>query len=132
MIALVAAFAATSSAASPAPDCSNARTQTEMNGCAALAFQRADGELDAVWALIVSNVRDNDRSPDTGRSRYDRRSGEAILRRAQRAWTQFRDAQCEYKGLSQRGGRLESLVVSECRTALTRERVEALNNPGPE
>jgi methylmalonyl-CoA mutase len=40
---------------------------------------------------------------------------------------QFRDAHCEYEGLTERGGSLEPLVVSQCMTRLTRERINQLS-----
>ena len=48
------------------------------------------------------------------------------LLEAQRAWLQYRDAHCRAEGFNARGGSLEPLLVSTCKTALTQRRTQEL------
>ena len=50
----------------------------------------------------------------------------ASLLEAQRAWIAFRDAHCRVDGYMARGGSLEPLLVSTCKTALTKARTAQL------
>ena len=108
-------------------ECANAMTQVEMTACAVRDFERADAELNRLWRGIIAAAQANDRSADSGRTEYDTRSEETILRTAQRAWIAFRDAHCEYEGLADRGGSLEPMDVNLCLTRLTRERIAQLS-----
>ena len=109
-----------------APDCANAMTQADMNTCAAMDYEHADAALNRLWGKLIAGARADDRSPDSGRTETDERSEEAILRTAQRAWVQFRDSQCEFEGLSERGGTMEPMIVSMCKTRVTEERIKQL------
>src|SRR5215212_8492849 len=109
-------------------DCANAKSQGDMNMCAAAEFRRADAKLNSLWGKRIAEARVDDRSPDSGRTTSDQRSEEAILRRAQRAWVQFRDAQCEGEGLAERGGSMEPMVVSLCLARVTDERIKQLGS----
>ena len=116
--------------AQPQPDCEEARTQAEMNHCAALDFERADAELNAAWPRVLAYVRELD--ADTRPAFDDRPSGEARLREAQRAWITVRDAHCAVAGHEARGGSLESLIYDNCRAEITRQRTEQLHSLIPE
>ena len=52
----------------------------------------------------------------------------ALLKKAQRAWLTYRDAQCEadYKVLA--GGTAAPLALIQCRVTLTQERTKALKD----
>ncbi|MEM9310349.1 MAG: lysozyme inhibitor LprI family protein, partial [Pseudomonadota bacterium] len=50
----------------------------------------------------------------------------ASLLEAQRAWITYRDAHCRVDGYTARGGSLEPLLVSTCKTALTKARTNQL------
>lgn len=111
--------------ADPLWTCGEAETQVEMNWCAGQDFQEADLLLNAQWARTVEAMH--------------RRDGEeadaphfASLLAAQRAWIAFRDAHCASEGLLYRGGSIAPLVVSTCKTDLTRQRImqlQRLENP---
>ena len=105
-------------------------SQQSMNRCAGEAYQRADANLNRLWAERIADARECDRSPDCGRTEQDQRSEEEILQRAQRAWIQFRDAQCEFEGLEGRGGSIEPMIVAQCLARLTRERIQQLTPDG--
>ena len=95
---------------------SHAQTQFEANETAQHAYQKADGELNAVYQKILVEYKS-----DT--------SFVKACRAAQRAWIKFRDAQLAMKfpdeGSNYYGSMLpmcESLYLEE----LTRERIETL------
>jgi uncharacterized protein YecT (DUF1311 family) len=130
MLILSLAVAIASAQADEQWNCADPQAQAEMNACAGIDFERADAELNRLWRTLTAGAQANDRSPDSGRSETDRRSEEEILRRGQRAWVQFRDAQCEYEGLSERGGSMETLIVNQCLARLTRQRIAQLRGEG--
>jgi uncharacterized protein YecT (DUF1311 family) len=91
--------------------CPEARTQFELNGCAARARDRADAELNKVYRELLK---------DTGTTER------AKLRAAQLAWIKFRDAQCDYESVGNKGGSIYPMVFSFCLAKMTTERVEQL------
>lgn len=108
-------------ASAQALDCANPVTQTEMNGCAAAAYQQADGALNVAYR----DARDRARGMDQYLS-SDEVPAEIILRDAQRAWIPFRDQACEAESLLARGGSLQPLLFYTCLERLTRQRTEDL------
>lgn len=109
----------------PALDCENAMTQADMNQCAHQDYQIADVALNEQWAeaAAVMKIRD-----DNYESVSDDRPGffETLLR-AQRLWIAYRDAHCTGEGYYARGGSLEPLLVSKCKTKLTIQRTRYLS-----
>lgn len=105
--------------------CDDPQNQHDMNACASIDFQRADAELNRVWARAIAGAREADRELDR---EFDQRpTEEATLREAQRAWITFRDAHCTVEGYHEaRGGSMETMVYEGCRAALTRERIQQL------
>jgi len=122
-------FAAVALASAPAAaqdvDCDNPQTQTEMTICAGQDYQKADTELNAVWTKAIAIARESDNLGDAG----DGRPGyEETLRKAERAWIAFRDANCDYEGFSARGGSMEPMLVNQCLARLTRDRTRQLRD----
>ncbi len=132
--ALTIAFAAAAMQPMTEAECAAAMSQMEMNACAQQAFERADAELNALYRRLIDGAREDDRSPDNGRSDGDDRPGaEATLREAQRAWVAFRDAHCRGEGYAERGGSMEPMIFHQCLERLTRERIAQLTpQPSPE
>lgn len=57
----------------------------------------------------------------------DKRPGHfETLLEGQRAWLKYRDAHCTTEGYWARGGSLEPLLVSTCKTKLTQDRIQQL------
>lgn len=120
--------------AAPLPVCNEAAAergvQQEMNICAHREYLVADAELNAQWRI----TRDFMRERDAALARYsdsetDPRPGYfASLLEAQRAWIAYRDAHCRTEGYAVRGGSLEPLLVSTCKTALTEARTGELRD----
>ncbi|GMN01711.1 lysozyme inhibitor LprI family protein [Erythrobacter sp. MTPC3] len=106
--------------------------QQEMNICAMTEYRAADANLNAQWKITSSKMkaRDDGWTPD-----WDDRPGYfASLLEGQRAWIAYRDAHCRTDGYAARGGSLEPLLVSTCKTTLTKARTEELRAlaDGPE
>lgn len=99
--------------AQSAVDCANASDQATMNQCAGQAYKAADKELNTVYQQITGRLKNN---PDSKK----------MLVTAQRAWIGFRDAECQFSASGVAGGSVYPLVYSQCLTAVTKARVEAL------
>lgn len=103
-------------------DCGNAQSQAAMNECFYRSYEAADAELNDVWARLIPLAKESDNlGTDDGRPGH-----EETLRKAQRAWISFRDANCEFEGFQARGGTLEPTIVNSCLARLTSERTQQL------
>ena len=111
-------FSTISAQAQDAADCTAPVTQSDMNSCSFQDFQKADAELNAVWDDAKTNAENID---DTGEQ------SKALLT-AQRGWLAFRDAQCELEGLGAAGGSLQPLLISSCKSRMTRDRTKQLQD----
>lgn len=114
----------------PVPDwnCDDPQFQQEMNWCAARDYAKADEALNAQWAITSTKMKARDDAfEEYTPPNVDARPGwYASLLQAQRAWITYRDAHCRVDGYNARGGSLEPLLVSSCKTALTDTRTEQL------
>ncbi|MEL6528863.1 MAG: lysozyme inhibitor LprI family protein [Pseudomonadota bacterium] len=112
----------------PEWNCDDPQYQQEMNWCAGQRFVEADTALNAQWAITADEMK----ARDASYAEFDFNTGDdrpgwfASLLEAQRAWIKFRDAHCRVDGYTARGGTLEPLLVSSCKTALTLDRTEQL------
>jgi uncharacterized protein YecT (DUF1311 family) len=106
---------ATNKAADPAPSvnsttqpdpCAGASTQLDMNTCAANEYQKADQRLTVVYHSFKP-VSDK-------------------LRASERAWISYRDAECAFAGEYVQGGSMQPMVIANCMTDLTNERIKTL------
>ena len=112
----------------PGWNCDDPMAQQEMNWCAAQDFAAADAELNAQWKITAAAMKARDADfAEHGRDGADAREGwfESLLE-AQRAWLRFRDAHCRIEGYNMRGGSMEPLLISSCRTHITNLRTEQL------
>ena len=108
----------------PAWNCAQPVAQQEMNWCAAREYERADAIMNRQWSTTAAEMKRRDVNGEYPR---DARQGFfATLLDAQRAWLKYRDAQCASEGYLFRGGSMEPLLVSTCRTRLTEERTQQL------
>ena len=109
------------SAAAQDPDYSNPETQIEMTGCANLAFEKADADLNAIWSIARAKVKRQDAaSPGLTPSNWD------LLLDAQRAWLAYRDAACSAESTKARGGTMQSQLYAICLERLTLRRSDDL------
>ncbi|MEM9502201.1 MAG: lysozyme inhibitor LprI family protein [Pseudomonadota bacterium] len=110
-------------------DCQDPQAQQEMNWCAAQDYAVADDALNAQWTVTAAKMKARDASTAGSLPDWDERPGwfDSLLE-AQRAWITYRDAHCRADGYSARGGSLEPLLVSTCKTALTEARTKELRS----
>lgn len=103
--------------------------QQEMNICAHPDYLIADAALNVQWRLTRQAMQERDSEAD--KPDWDDRPGYFdTLPEAQRAWITYRDAHCRSEGYSARGGSLEPLLVSTCKTHLTKLRTAQLRELG--
>jgi uncharacterized protein YecT (DUF1311 family) len=107
----------------PKIDCNNATTQTDMNICSHQDFETADKSLNAIYkkALAFAASQDLDLA-----NQPDLQGAAKALKKAQRAWVDYRDGQCESYGFGARGGSMEPMLVAGCQAELTRKRTHEL------
>ena len=106
-------------------DCSDVQTQADLNGCVYQQWQAADATLNAVYADALARMQQFDADSSPGRTIEETR-----LRRAQRAWVAFRDANCEMIAVSARGGTGHDSVINHCLVRMTEERTAELQTLG--
>ncbi|MFT4180941.1 MAG: lysozyme inhibitor LprI family protein [Rhizobium sp.] len=113
----------------PKVDCNNAQTQMDMNICSQRDYDKADRALNEQYkktraAMIATDADLN----------ADQKGAEKALVKAQRAWVDYRDGQCEAEGFEARGGSMEPMLVSGCKATLTKQRTKELKAlaDGPE
>ena len=92
-------------------DCAEARTQVDMNACAATAFRWVDTELNRRFADYRARL-----TPDQGRQ----------LRDAQAAWVRYRDLACRFESSGVEGGSVHPFVLHQCLAARTKSRLGEL------
>ncbi|WP_416831615.1 MAG: lysozyme inhibitor LprI family protein [Erythrobacter sp.] len=117
--------------ASPPPmppcdrDAAERGVQQEMNICAEADFRLAHSMLERQYLKTLEVMQERDTQMD--RPDWDDRPGYFdTLVEAQRAWIAFRDAHCRSEGYAARGGSLEPLLLSTCKTHLTELRTAQL------
>jgi uncharacterized protein YecT (DUF1311 family) len=103
--------------------CNPEGTQAEMNICAWDDFQKADDELNAVYKKAMAFAREQDQSYA---DQPNLKGAVAALKKAQRAWIDYRDGHCEGVGFSARGGSMEPMLVAGCQEELTKKRTADL------
>ena len=126
-VAAVLMFAqAGATAAEGELDCDHAQYQIEMNLCAAREYEAADAALNTLWAEISARMKALDAEVD---SEHDKQPGHfETLLEGQRAWLKFRDAQCLSESFMARGGSMQPMLDSHCRTYMTELRIQQLRN----
>lgn len=122
---LLTAFTVCATGASAAePDCKDPVTQSDMNLCAALDYEAADKELNAVWKLAHQQARDM----DADETEAAMKGAEKALLAAQRGWLAYRDGRCTLEGWAAHGGSMEPMLVSGCLAEMTRTRTKELRD----
>lgn len=132
MIAAVALLMLAQAASSDDLDCDEAQTQAEMNLCAVREYEAADAALNQQWTTTVARMRALDAEVD---GEHDKQPGHyETLLEGQRAWLRFRDAQCLSESFMARGGSMQPMLDSQCKTYMTVLRTEQLRSlaAGPE
>lgn len=92
-------------------NCDNAQTQTELNLCAQLSFQKADQELNSIYKQLLSLLSKEDK---------------ALVIEAQRQWIAYRDAHCKFYEKMYAGGSMLTMVLANCKETTTQSRINEL------
>lgn len=116
--------AATSPALAAEPlDCTEAMSTVEMNNCAGAEFEKADKELNEVYARALKDIPEM----ATDDPLFDAKAWENALRQSQRAWLAFRDAECEeHVAMFWSGGSGATVDIIGCKTEKTEARTKEL------
>jgi len=105
-------------------DCKNAETQADMNYCAAMDFSKADDELNAVYKQALKSQADLDKQ--SAEINPDYVGAVKALKKAERAWIDYRDGECEGEGYQAVGGTMQPMLIAGCKTDLTNKRIKEL------
>jgi uncharacterized protein YecT (DUF1311 family) len=104
-------------------DCSNAMSTVEMNFCAGQDLDAADAELNRVYKKALGAIP----GMATDDPQFNAKAWEEALRKSQRAWVAFRDAECDgHVPMGWTGGTGTTVAVLGCKTDLTKARTKAL------
>ncbi len=93
--------------------CDEAKTTLQINECFAKELKKADAKLNRVYQLAEKKLQPDDA---------------ALLRKAQRAWLAYRDAQCEAEHALWGGGTGGTAARMSCSLELTRKRAAEIQN----
>jgi uncharacterized protein YecT (DUF1311 family) len=122
-IALVS-FGAASAQEDPPLDCNNAMSQADMNQCAYMDFEKADKELNDIYKQALQNAAETDKEVAEIDDAYI--GAVKALKKAQRAWIDYRDGHCDGVGYEAVGGSMQPMLIDGCKAQLTRNRVKEL------
>ena len=125
--ALYLAVASTTGAVA-APNCADPQSNLEMKMCASANLTKAEAELNGAFerALQAATRQYESVRRDPGFEKMPNMPDE--LRKVERVWEAFRDANCGYQNLVYYGGSMASLAVIGCRLDLTKARIKELND----
>jgi uncharacterized protein YecT (DUF1311 family) len=93
--------------------CKDAVSTKDMQDCMDSEWKRSDAELNRVYQESLKKLK-----PEQT----------ALLKKAQRAWITYRDAQCEADYKMFAGGSAAPLALTQCRVTLTQERTKTLKD----
>lgn len=93
-------------------DCTNPKTQTDMNICSGIALENADKKLNEIYKKAIDLLDEKEKSQ---------------LKDNQRAWLTYRDLTCEFETRgSESGGTIWPFIYADCMTRLTKQRSEEI------
>ncbi len=92
--------------------CANAPTQMAMNECVGKSLKAADQKLNETYRTLAAKVS---------------KDGAAQLKKTQRVWLAWRDAQCEFDTMGSRDGSIHTMVQAMCVEDLTRAQTRRLD-----
>ncbi len=92
--------------------CKDVVCTKEMRDCMEPEWKKSNAELNRVYQESLKKLK-----PEQA----------ALLKKAQRAWLSYRDAQCEADKMSA-GGTTAPLALTQCRVTLTQERTKTLKD----
>jgi uncharacterized protein YecT (DUF1311 family) len=93
--------------------CKDAKTTLQINECFAKELKKADAEVNRIYHSTLKKLQPDDA---------------AFLRKAQRAWLAYRDAQCEAEHALWGGGTGGPAAWMSCKVELARQRAAEIEN----
>ena len=93
--------------------CKDAVSTKDMQDCMDDEWKKSDAELNRVYQESLKKLK-----PEPA----------ALLKKAQRAWLSYRDAQCDADYKMFAGGTAAPLALTHCRVTLTQERTKTLED----
>lgn len=125
-LALVLGLAPSSVAFAQNPDwnCDDPQAQQEINYCSDLDYRAADEELNKVYKKALKSQQELDKLNGEIDPAYV--GAEKALKKAQRAWIDYRDGHCEGNGYQAAGGSMQPQLILGCLTGLTNNRIKEL------
>lgn len=111
-----------------ATNCDDGVSNAELGACFDAEYKAADAALNAVYKKVLAAAVEGDKQWVEDNPSDDPHTEVTTLKKAQRAWIDYRDGNCDMAGFKARGGTLEPLEVLRCSTELTRKRVAELKS----
>ena len=108
----------------PPLDCANAMSQADMNQCSYMDFEKADKALNAVYKEALASAAEADKQ--AAEMGPDYVGAVKALKKAQRAWIDYRDGHCDGMGYEAVGGSMQPMLISGCQARLTEHRTKEL------
>ena len=102
-----------------------AQTQGQMTAQAGARWRAADATMTAQWRTTFAAMKRRDAAVKTRGGGF---GYAAATLASQRAWLQYRDAQCVIEGGEFVGGSLQAMTRSGCLARLTTERTRQLKD----
>lgn len=99
-------LAAPALAEEEAEPCGASGITIDIHNCVSADLALEDKRLNAIYRDLIALLKTRDKEQD--------RTNEESLRRAQRAWVAFRDADCEFAGKAMEGGTFEVVLQLQC------------------
>ncbi len=121
---LVLSGLASAHAQEVAANCADPQTTLEVNECVSRDLDKADAELNTVYKRAMASQVDVDKNLAETNSALV--GAAKALRAAQRAWIDFRDANCESKTYADADGTIRTAEEISCRTEMTTNRTKEL------
>jgi uncharacterized protein YecT (DUF1311 family) len=108
----------------PPLDCANAQTQADLNQCSYMDFETADKELNVVYKEALKSAVEADKQAAEMGPGYV--GAVKALKKAQRAWIDYRDGHCDGVGYEAVGGSMQPMLITGCQARLTEQRTKEL------
>jgi uncharacterized protein YecT (DUF1311 family) len=110
----------------PPLDCAKTEIDSELAQCAYLDRMQADDILNTVYKQAMADAKQQD--ADEREIDPNLVGAVAALKKAQRAWIDYRDGTCDGMGFKARGGTLEPRLVEDCLKTMTESRTRELRD----
>lgn len=94
-------------------DCDRNMNQTDLNICTAQEYQQADQKLNKLYKSYTAKLTSAQRKQFID---------------IQKSWVNYKDKDCQYAAQAYKGGSMYPLVLNECLTEKTEDRIDDLEN----